>query len=426
MTSKSASTTPNNKANKSRKNDAKSNKSNSVPSSPMSSSTSTSFENDGVTDRSSCTVIAMNNSANNSDDRRIASRGTLLVHATLLKRQRWCAGQLVAIRAAHSSQTDEISAVSFAVLVPTSVIDAHSRVLVHAESLFNAGRAKPGDAIVLSEASLSAPLVTARRVVVSLVDAAAAGRLPATTGSLDAMLKSQWQSLHVVVGNCLNVNGVLSDTCLFRIERVEPSSVDDAVVRLSSRTEYVLSNDSATSSAAAPSTSQTVAVLPPQPVAVGGLDSQRERLARLVELPLRRRDELVRLGVQAPRGVLLYGLAGCGKTRLARATAATCGANWFPISAPELVRVHVGDSESALSNAITAALALQPVVIFIDEVDAIAPRRDDRCTELERRMVGALLSCFDRLAGCCGSDSGRHQSPRRARRGAAPAGSLRC
>jgi SpoVK/Ycf46/Vps4 family AAA+-type ATPase len=349
---------------------------------------------DHLRDRSSC-VVTVANSHDINDDRRTAARAQLLVHAMLLKRQRWSLGQLVAIRR-HADKDDENASIALASLTLTSAIDAHSRALFHPETLANLGHARSGDALVLSEASSLAPVMLARRVAVSAVDATLA--LPPIE-SLDAMLKSQWHSLHVVVGNTLSVNGITAQPCFFRIQRiVEPTEA--IVTRLSSRTEFVLFDERQTTSVAPVESSVTVAVLPPQPIAVGGLDSQRERLARLVELPLRRRDELVRLGVQAPRGVLLYGLAGCGKTRLARATATTCGANWFPISAPELVRVHVGDSESALSNAITAALALQPVVIFIDEVDAIAPRRDDRCTELERRMVGALLSCFDRLAGC--------------------------
>lgn len=335
-------------------------------------------------------MVTVANSRDNSEDRRSAARGTVLVHAMLLKRQRWSLGQLVAIQRPNDNTTQSIALAS---LVVTSAIDAHSRALFHAETLTNVGDALSGDSLVFSEAATLAPVMLARRVSVVSLTAAV---LPPIE-SLDAMFKSQWHSLHVVVGNCLSVSGVAAEPCLFRIHRiVEPAEA--IVARLSTRTEYVLLTAADERLPVAASASEPV--LPPQPVVVGGLDAQRERLARLVELPLKRRDELVRLGVQAPRGVLLYGLAGCGKTRLARATAATCGANWFPISAPELVRVHVGDSETALSNAITAALALQPVVIFIDEVDAIAPRRDDRCTELERRMVGALLSCFDRVAGC--------------------------
>jgi AAA family ATPase len=360
-------------------------------------------------------------------DRRTAARGTVLVHAALLRRQHWCAGQLIGVQRVtrrrhgdddgadpddHRDTCDESDLLAFAVLSATSAIDASSIVVMHRETLANVGAdAKFGDVVRLCEAGLAAPIRTARRVVVAGDDASLVGL---SASALDSVLKAQWRSLHVALGTCLEVAGLAARVVALRVVRVtflsggvEHDAARDDVCLLTATTDFALESPPAPAlaaaaegaPAAAPAVGFVVAAATPS-AAVGGLDEQRERLARLIELPLRRRDELTRLGVRAPRGVLLYGLAGCGKSLLARATAATCGANWFPISAPELVREHVGDSEAALHRAVSAALQRQPVLIFIDEVDAIAPRRDDRCTELERRMVSALLSCFDRLDGC--------------------------
>ena len=177
------------------------------------------------------------------------------------------------------------------------------------------------------------------------------------------------------------------------VVRSEPKA--SAAVRVTARTKIdFIENEQFEADADAHTPSRHTSL---QTVSVGGLQEQRERLLKLIALPLQRRDALNALGVAAPRGVLLYGPPGTGKTLLAQSIAAETRAHWCPLSAPELVRSQLGESEAVLRAAISDALQHAPAIVFIDEVDVIAPQRDDHCTELERRLVGALVASFERL-----------------------------
>ncbi len=109
---------------------------------------------------------------------------------------------------------------------------------------------------------------------------------------------------------------------------------------------------------------------------VGGLDSVKTELQELVEWPLVHGDRLAAMGLPLPAGALLYGPPGCGKTLLAKAVAGCCGANFISVRGPELLQKWLGESEKAIRDVFTAARAAAPCVIFFDEVDAVAPRRD--------------------------------------------------
>ncbi len=131
-----------------------------------------------------------------------------------------------------------------------------------------------------------------------------------------------------------------------------------------------------------------------------GLDAQVARVREMVELPLRRPDLFARLGVSPPRGVLFTGPPGSGKTLLARAVAQQNDAAFFQIDGPEILCKHYGDSEAKLREVFAAAQRRAPAVVFIDEIDAIAPRRGDLSGEkqLERRLVAQLLTLMDGLS----------------------------
>jgi transitional endoplasmic reticulum ATPase len=137
---------------------------------------------------------------------------------------------------------------------------------------------------------------------------------------------------------------------------------------------------------------------------VGGLSDQIARVHEMVAIPLLRPDLFARLGVAAPRGVLFVGPPGSGKTLLARAIADRTSAAFFVINGPEIVSKHYGESESALRTVFAAAEKAAPAIVFIDEIDAIAPRRDSLSGEkqVERRVVAQLLTLMDGL-----SDRGR-------------------
>ena len=130
---------------------------------------------------------------------------------------------------------------------------------------------------------------------------------------------------------------------------------------------------------------------------IGGLENQLQRIREMIELPLKHPEVFSRLGIDPPKGVLLYGPPGTGKTLIARAVANEAGANFYGIQGPEIMSKYYGQSEERLREIFTEAEKNSPSVIFIDELDSIAPRRDEVQGEVERRVVAQLLTVMDGL-----------------------------
>lgn len=130
---------------------------------------------------------------------------------------------------------------------------------------------------------------------------------------------------------------------------------------------------------------------------VGGLEEEMKKIREMVELPLRHPELFERLGIEPPKGVLLYGPPGTGKTLLAKAVANESNASFFYIGGPEVVSKYVGESEQRLRQIFDDAQKKAPSIIFIDELDAIAPKREEVTGEVERRMVSQLLTLMDGL-----------------------------
>ncbi len=130
---------------------------------------------------------------------------------------------------------------------------------------------------------------------------------------------------------------------------------------------------------------------------IGGLEQEVERVREMVELPLRHPELFDKVGVEAPKGVLLQGPPGTGKTLMAKAVASETDANFFTISGPEIMSKYYGESEGKLREIFEEAEENQPSIIFIDELDSIAPKRDEVSGETERRVVAQLLSLMDGL-----------------------------
>jgi len=128
---------------------------------------------------------------------------------------------------------------------------------------------------------------------------------------------------------------------------------------------------------------------------IGGLREEIQRIREMVELPLRHQELFQRLGIEPPRGVFLYGPPGCGKTLLAKALANESDANFHVISGPEIMSKYYGESEARLREIFQKAQETSPSIIFIDEMDAIAPKREEVTGEVERRVVAQLLSLMD-------------------------------
>lgn len=131
---------------------------------------------------------------------------------------------------------------------------------------------------------------------------------------------------------------------------------------------------------------------------LGGLDEVIEDLGDLVILPMTRPQVYLSSNVQPPRGVLLHGPPGCGKTMIANAFAAELGVPFISISAPSIVSGMSGESEKALREHFDEAKRIAPCLIFIDEIDAITPKRESAQREMEKRIVAQLLTCMDDLA----------------------------
>jgi len=133
---------------------------------------------------------------------------------------------------------------------------------------------------------------------------------------------------------------------------------------------------------------------------IGGLEPQLRRIREMIELPLKYPEAFVRLGVEPPKGVLLYGPPGTGKTVIARAVANETDAWFTSISGPEIIGKYYGESEERLRAVFEQAQQNAPAIIFIDEVDAIAPKREEMGGEkqVERRVVAQLLTLMDGLS----------------------------
>ena len=130
---------------------------------------------------------------------------------------------------------------------------------------------------------------------------------------------------------------------------------------------------------------------------IGGIKDEIQKVREMIELPLRHPEIFEKLGVEAPKGVLLYGPPGTGKTLLAKAVATESNAHFIPIGGPEIMSKFYGESEARLREIFKEAREKAPTIIFIDEIDSIAPKREEVTGEVERRVVSQLLSLMDGL-----------------------------
>jgi transitional endoplasmic reticulum ATPase len=132
---------------------------------------------------------------------------------------------------------------------------------------------------------------------------------------------------------------------------------------------------------------------------IGGLESEIQRVREMVELPMKHPQVFKKLGIEPPQGVLLHGPPGTGKTLLAKAVANETAASFFSIAGPEIISKYYGESEQQLREIFEDAKEESPAIVFIDELDSIAPKREDVTGEVERRVVAQLLTMMDGLEG---------------------------
>jgi transitional endoplasmic reticulum ATPase len=132
---------------------------------------------------------------------------------------------------------------------------------------------------------------------------------------------------------------------------------------------------------------------------IGDLEDVKEKIREIVELPMKHPELFQRLGIEPPKGVLLFGPPGVGKTLLAKALASEIGASFYTINGPEIMSKFYGESEQRLREIFEEAEKNSPSIVFIDELDAIAPKREETTGEVEKRVVAQLLTLMDGIKG---------------------------
>ncbi|OPY53992.1 MAG: VCP-like ATPase [Methanosaeta sp. PtaU1.Bin112] len=207
------------------------------------------------------------------------------------------------------------------------------------------------------------------------------------------MIRRQTLKRPVVAGDILPIMSSAAHPFVGRMEAV-PLVVTEThpadVVIICERTEILLLEKPAKSVLSVKATGTTYEN-------VGGLRSEVQRVREVIELPIKHPEVFQKLGIEPPKGVLLYGPPGTGKTLIAKAVANECGANFFSIAGPEIMSKYYGESEQRLREIFDDAQKAAPSIIFIDEIDSIAPKRSEVTGEVERRVVAQLLAMMDGL-----------------------------
>ena len=189
------------------------------------------------------------------------------------------------------------------------------------------------------------------------------------------------QGLPVIVGDKVNVPFLAGKERLFQIEATSPSGG----VIINQKTKFLLKKPDFSMEAPSHVSYEDV----------GGLEKELRLIREMVELPLRYAEAFERLGIEAPKGVLLYGPPGTGKTLIARAIASETKLHFIRVNGPEIIHKFYGESEARLREIFEEATHKAPSIVFIDEIDAIAPKRAEVLGDVEKRVVAQLLALMD-------------------------------
>ena len=194
-------------------------------------------------------------------------------------------------------------------------------------------------------------------------------------------VKNRLKGLPIVHGDEISVM-ILGNSMDFKITKTSPKGV----VKMDRSTALTISTET--------SVDRKVRVTYEE---VGGLRDKVKAMREIVELPLKHPELFVRLGIEPHSGILLYGPPGCGKTLLAKVIASESEANMYPINGPEIMNKYYGETEAKLRDIFKEAKDNSPSIIFIDEIDAIAPKREEAYGDVEKRVVAQLLALMDGL-----------------------------
>ena len=207
------------------------------------------------------------------------------------------------------------------------------------------------------------------------------------------LIKRQTLKRPIVKGDILPIMSSASHPFIGRMEAVPlviTETDPEGVLVISERTEILLMEKPAKGFGSVKATGTTYEN-------VGGLRTEVQRVREMIELPMKHPEVFQKLGIEPPKGVLLYGPPGTGKTLIAKAVANESGANFQSIAGPEIISKYYGESEQRLREIFEEANRNTPSIIFIDELDSIAPKRSEVTGEVERRVVAQLLSMMDGL-----------------------------
>lgn len=218
---------------------------------------------------------------------------------------------------------------------------------------------------------------TATTVIVTPIDLTAVLPEENELGQFSRVL----QGLAVMAGDKINVPFLAGKERLFMVEATAPTGG----VIINQKTGFVLKKPDFSLEPSSRTSYEDI----------GGLGDQLRRVREMVELPLRYADVFEKLGIEAPKGVLLYGSPGTGKTLIARAIASETKLHFIRVNGPEIIHKFYGESEARLREIFEEATREAPSVIFIDEIDAIAPKRAEVLGDVEKRVVAQLLALMD-------------------------------
>lgn len=207
-------------------------------------------------------------------------------------------------------------------------------------------------------------------------------RLPEKESRED-LLRERLSQAVVLAGNQIRLCLSGDNTILCRVQATKP----EGPVRIESSTRLIIEDPKDAGAGVSTISYQDI----------GGLEKEIERIREIVELPLRFPQIFLRLGIEAPKGILLHGPPGSGKTLIARAVAQETQAAFYHVNGPEIMQRHYGESEEKLRSIFEKAQANAPAIIFLDEIDALAPRREKAEGEVEKRIVAQLLALMDGL-----------------------------